>query len=172
MSFIGFAWNWLKSPAQWHGADGIPIRVVQHLGYTGLSLLAAALIALPLGALIGHHGRGGFLVVSMTNAWRAIPTLGLLVLMVILIGFSVLAWLVPLAVLAIPPILVNTYEGVAGVERDLKDAARGMGMTGSLDQDRDASRLATDHAGAANRSDIRGRHRDQRGRDRPGPLHH
>jgi osmoprotectant transport system permease protein len=129
MSFINFAWNWLKSPAQWHGADGIPIRVLQHLGYSGLSLLVAALIALPLGVLIGHSGRGGFLIVNLTNAWRAIPTLGLLILMVSLLGFSVLAWLIPLVVLAIPPILVNAYEGVAGVDRDLTDAARGMGMT-------------------------------------------
>jgi osmoprotectant transport system permease protein len=129
MSFITFAWNWLNSPAQWHGPDGIPIRLLQHLGYSGLSLLVAAAIALPVGVLIGHTGRGGIVVVNLANAWRAIPTLGLLVLMVILIGFSVLAWLIPLVVLAIPPILVNAYEGVAGVDRDLKDAARGMGMT-------------------------------------------
>jgi osmoprotectant transport system permease protein len=129
MSFIRFAWDWLKAPAQWRGSDGIPHLLLQHLGYTGLSLLVAALIALPVGVLIGHYGRGGFLVINLANAWRAIPTLGLLVLMVILIGFSVLAWLIPLVVLAIPPILVNAYEGVAGVDRDLKDAARGMGMT-------------------------------------------
>jgi osmoprotectant transport system permease protein len=129
MSFLSFAWNWLKSPAQWHGADGIPIRVLQHLGYSGLSLLVAAAIALPLGVAIGHSGRGSFVIVSLANVWRAIPTLGLLVLMVILIGFSVLAWLIPLVVLAIPPILVNAYEGVAGVDPGLKDAARGMGMT-------------------------------------------
>ncbi|HBW18088.1 MAG: ABC transporter permease [Streptosporangiaceae bacterium] len=129
MSFLSFAWNWLKSPAQWHGADGIPIRVLQHLGYSGLSLLVAATIALPLGVAIGHSGRGSFVIVSLANVWRAIPTLGLLVLMVILLGFSVLAWLIPLVVLAIPPILVNAYEGVAGVDPGLKDAARGMGMT-------------------------------------------
>jgi osmoprotectant transport system permease protein len=129
MDFINFAWDWIKSPAQWHGADDIQIRVVQHLYYTGLSLLVAALIALPLGVIIGHYGRGGYLVVNLANAWRAIPTLGLLILMVILIGFSILAWLVPLVVLAIPAILVNSYEGVAGVDPDLRDAARGMGMT-------------------------------------------
>jgi osmoprotectant transport system permease protein len=129
MSFINVAWNWLRAPAQWHGADGIPVRVLQHLGYSGLSLLIAALIALPLGVLIGHTGRGGFLVVNLANAWRAIPTLGLLILMVVLLD-NFLAWLIPLVVLAIPPILVNAYEGVAGVDRDLKDAARGMGMTG------------------------------------------
>jgi osmoprotectant transport system permease protein len=129
MEYLTYAWDFVTAPANWHGSDSIPLRVVQHLGYTGLSLLVAALIALPLGVAIGHYGRGGFAVVNLANAWRAIPTLGLLILMVILIGFNVLAWLVPLVVLAIPAILVNAYEGVAGVDPDLKDAARGMGMT-------------------------------------------
>ena len=57
MSFVSFAWNWLKAPAQWHGPDDIPMRVLQHLGYSGLSLLVAALIALPLGIWIGQIGR-------------------------------------------------------------------------------------------------------------------
>ena len=69
------------------------------------------------------------LVVNVANAWRAIPTLALLVLLTVWLGFNVLAWLVPLVVLGIPPILVNVYEGVAGVDAELKDAARGMGMT-------------------------------------------
>jgi osmoprotectant transport system permease protein len=129
LSFLTFAWDWLKSPQQWHGHSGIPIRVLQHLGYSGLALLIAAAIAVPLGLLIGHYGRGGFVVVNVANIWRAIPTLGLLILVVVLLGLGVLAWLIPLVALAIPPILVNTYEGVAGVDPDLKDAARGMGMT-------------------------------------------
>jgi osmoprotectant transport system permease protein len=129
MGFLNFAWDWLKSPAQWHGPDGIPVRVLQHLGYTALSVLIAAAIALPVGLLIGHYGRGGFTAVNIANVWRAIPTLGLLILLVVLIGFSALTWLIPLVALGIPPILVNTYEGVSGVDPDLKDAARGMGMT-------------------------------------------
>jgi osmoprotectant transport system permease protein len=129
MSFFSYAWDWLSQSQQWHGANGIPVRLVQHLVYTGLSLLIAALIALPLGVIIGHAGRGGTAVVSLANVWRAIPTLGLLVLMVIILAFSVATWLIPLVVLAIPPILVNAYEGVLGVDRGLKDAARGMGMT-------------------------------------------
>jgi osmoprotectant transport system permease protein len=129
MSFFSFAWDWLKTPAQWHGSDGIPIRLLQHVEYSGLSLLVAALIALPLGFWIGHTGRGGVIVVNIANAWRSIPTLGLLILMTIEIGFGLAAWLVPLVVLAIPPILVNAYEGVAGVDPGLKDAAKGMGMT-------------------------------------------
>lgn len=129
MGFLNFAFDWLKSPAQWHGPDGIPVRVLQHLGYTALSVLIAAAIALPIGLLIGHYGRGGFAAVNVANVWRAIPTLGLLILLVVLLGFSPLTWLIPLVALGIPPILVNTYEGVSGVDPDLKDAARGMGMT-------------------------------------------
>jgi osmoprotectant transport system permease protein len=129
MSFFSYAWDWLKQPAQWHGSGGIPIRILEQLGYTALSLLIAALIAVPLGILIGHTGRGAVLVVNVANAWRAIPTLGLLVLLAVTLGFSALAWLIPLVILGVPPILVNTYEGVAGVEPELKDAARGMGMT-------------------------------------------
>ena len=129
MSFFSFAWNWLKQPAQWHGSGGIPVRILEQLGYTALALLVATLIAVPLGILIGHTGRGALAVVNVANAWRAIPTLGLLVLLTIWLGFSVLAWLIPLVVLGIPPILVNVYEGVAGVDPELKDAAKGMGMT-------------------------------------------
>jgi len=134
MSFLNFAWNWLKSSAQWHGSSGIPVRILEHLLYSSVSLLVAALIAIPLGILIGHTRRGVFLAINMANVWRAIPTLGFLILMVILIGFATVvripvAVLIPLVALAIPPILVNTYEGVAGVDADLKDAALGMGMT-------------------------------------------
>jgi osmoprotectant transport system permease protein len=128
MSFFRFAGDWITTASHWHGSDGIPIRVLQHLGYCGLSLLIAALIALPLGVLIGHTGRGAFAVVSLANVWRSIPTLGLLILMVVWLGFSVVTWLVPLVALAIPPILVNTYEAVLGVDRGMKDAAKGMGM--------------------------------------------
>lgn len=129
MIFLNYAWQWLSGAQQWHGPGGIPVRTVQQLGYTGSSLLVAALIAVPIGLFIGHTGRGAFLIVNLANAWRSIPTLGLLVLAVITLGFSPLAWLIPLVVLAIPPIMVNTYEGVAGVDAGLKDAAAGMGMT-------------------------------------------
>ena len=130
MSYFRIAWHWLTQAQQWHGPSGIPARLAEHLGYTGLALALAAVIALPLGVAIGHTGRGGFVVVSLANFGRALPTLGLLVLVYILTFWSV-AWLIPLAALAIPPILVNAYEGVLGVDPDLKDAARGMGMTAS-----------------------------------------
>ena len=129
MSFFSYAWDWVTTSANWQGSDSIPQQIIAHLGYTVLPLLIAALIGIPLGVAIGHTGRGAVLVVNLANAWRAIPTLGLLILLAVYLGFSILTWLIPLVVLAIPPIIINAYEGVAGVDPDVKDAAKGMGMT-------------------------------------------
>jgi osmoprotectant transport system permease protein len=129
MSFFSWAWDWVTQAANWHGPGSIPQQIVAHLGYSALPLLIAALIGIPAGAAIGHTGRGATVVINVANAWRAIPTLGLLTLLVVLLGFSPLTWLLPLVVLAIPPVLVNSYEGVAGVDPAVRDAARGVGMT-------------------------------------------
>ncbi|MFL6056794.1 MAG: ABC transporter permease [Actinoallomurus sp.] len=122
------AWNWFTISAHWSGADGIPNRLLQHLGYSAIALAIAALIALPLGAIIGHTGRGGFVVVSFANLARAVPTLGLLLLVVTVTSIGITPVIVPLIALATPPILVNTYEGIRSVDTEIKDAARGMGM--------------------------------------------
>jgi osmoprotectant transport system permease protein len=122
--------DWLTSSQQWHGADGIPQRLLEHLTYSGLSLLFATLIGLSLGLLVGHTGRGAFAVASVVNLARAIPTFGLVVLVVTLAGLSTTPVLIALVALAVPPILINTFEGVRGVDPDTRDAARGMGMTG------------------------------------------
>jgi osmoprotectant transport system permease protein len=122
--------DWLTASTQWSGDDGIPNRLVEHLTYSGLSLLFAALLGLALGLLVGHTGRGTFAVASLANLARAIPTFGLVVLVVTLVGIQVTPVVVALVALAVPPILVNTFEGVRGVDADAKDAARGMGMTG------------------------------------------
>ena len=129
MSFFSYAWDWVTQSANWHGAGSIPQQILAHLGYAGLPLLIAAIIAIPAGVAVGHTGRGSVFVVNLANSWRAIPTLGLLVLLAVYLGFSFLTWLLPLVVLAIPPILVNAYEGVAGVDPGVRDAAKGAGMT-------------------------------------------
>ena len=127
--------NWLVdffgNPANWSGPGGIPVRVLEHIEFSLAALVLAALIALPLGLLIGHTRRGALLVVVAANAARALPTLGLVVLIVLLVGVGT-TWpvLIPLVALAVPPILVNTYEGVRGVDEDLRDAAYGMGLRG------------------------------------------
>jgi osmoprotectant transport system permease protein len=120
---------WLTDPANWTGAGGVPTRMREHLGYTLLTLLVAAVIAIPIGALVGHTGRGGFIVVSLANSLRALPTLGLLVILVLILGLGLGAPLIALVVLAVPPILAGTYAGVQAVDRSVVDAARGMGMS-------------------------------------------
>jgi osmoprotectant transport system permease protein len=127
---LASAWNWLTGAQQWHGPDGIPARLLEHAAYTGISLAIAVAIALPAGLWLGHTRRGGFISVSAANLGRALPTLGLLVLAFTVSSASSAAWLVPLVVLGIPPVLVNAYEGVLGVDPGLRDAAAGMGMTG------------------------------------------
>ena len=122
--------DWLTSAQQWRGADGIPHRFLEHLAYSGISLLVAALIGLTCGLLVGHTGRGAFAVASVVNVARAVPTFGLVVLVVTVIGLSTTPVLIALTALAVPPILINTFEGLRGVDPDAKDAARGMGMTG------------------------------------------
>ncbi|MFD4525650.1 ABC transporter permease [Streptomyces sp. NPDC058470] len=121
--------DWLTSSQQWHGDDGIPQRLLEHLTYSGISLLFATLIGLTFGLLVGHTGRGAFAVASVANLARAIPTFGLVVLVVTLAGLSTTPVLVALVALAVPPILINTFEGVRGVDADTRDAARGVGMT-------------------------------------------
>ncbi|WP_434582092.1 ABC transporter permease [Carbonactinospora thermoautotrophica] len=130
MSVLQLFLDWISQPAQWTGPEGIPARLAEHLWYSVVALAVAAAVALPAGLAIGHTGRGAFLVVNSANAARALPTLGLLVLVVTLVGLGLVPVLVPLIALAIPPILVNTYEGIRQVDADLRDAAEGMGMTG------------------------------------------
>ena len=119
---------WLGDPAHWVGSMGVPVRVLQHLEYTGLALLFALIIGLLLGALVGHTGRGGLLLVGVANALRALPTLGLLTLVVLVIGIGLVPPLAALIVLAIPPIMAGTYSGIQAVDPEMVDAARGLGM--------------------------------------------
>ncbi|GEL26577.1 glycine/betaine ABC transporter permease [Pseudonocardia sulfidoxydans NBRC 16205] len=126
MNFLG----WLFDPAHWSGAGSIPQRLVEHIGYTALTMLIAIVIAVPLGAWIGHTGKGGFLVVGSANGLRALPTLGVLILLVQWIGLGIVGPLIALVLLAVPPVLAGTYAGVRNVDASVVDAARGMGMRG------------------------------------------
>jgi osmoprotectant transport system permease protein len=142
-AMIGAVLTWLNDPAHWRDrpADsfvGIPSEVVSHLRFSGIALGIAVLIALPVGLAIGHAGRATS-VVAAVNGVRAIPAVGLLVLLAVVIaphffGRTNLGYLIPteivLSLIAIPPILANTYAGVQNVDPAARDAARGMGMTG------------------------------------------
>lgn len=124
-----YLWRFFSDPASWSGPDGIPARLAEHTAYSLLALAAALVVALPLGLWTGHTGRGGPLVTLLANAARALPTYGLLVLLVVWLGIGYLPVLVPLVALAVPPILLNTFEGVRAVDPRLTDAAVGMGMS-------------------------------------------
>jgi osmoprotectant transport system permease protein len=128
VNVLTFVDAFFSDAAHWHGYDGIPRRLLEHLQYTLLALSVAAAIGLPAGLLTGHTGRGGNAVAFVANAARALPSFGLLVLVVLLIGFGLLPVMIPLVVLAVPPILVTTYEAVRTVDPSPVDAARGMGM--------------------------------------------
>lgn len=130
MSIFLEALSWLTTPANWLGGSGILTRSAEHLGLTLLIVVLAALIALPLGTVIGHTGRDRWLV-SATGAARAIPTLGVLTLAGLWLGIGLAAPTLALLVLAVPPLLSATYSGIASTPRTTVDAARAIGLTES-----------------------------------------
>ncbi len=130
MNVIADVVSWLTDPAQWSGPDGIPVRTLQHLWYSLLATAIAAAVALPIGVFIGHTGKGALFAVNLTNLGRAIPSLGIIILMFTLVGFGLVPVLVALIALAVPPIVTNSYIGIRSVDRDVREAAEGMGMRG------------------------------------------
>ena len=128
MNVLHFINSFFSDSAHWHGYDGIPTRLREHIQYSLIALAIAAAIGLPVGLLTGHTGRGGNTVALIATAGRALPSFGLLVLMFVLLGLGLTPVMIPLVVLAVPPILVTTYEAVRSVDPSPVDAARGMGM--------------------------------------------
>ncbi|WP_163162093.1 ABC transporter permease [Arthrobacter sp. Alg241-R88] len=120
---------WLADPRHWTGSAGIPARLGEHLQYTGLVMLIATAIAVPVGLYVGHTGRGRVAIVALAGALRALPTLGLLTLFVLLAGIGLMPPVWALVILTVPPLLAGTYAGISSVDRNVVDAARAMGMT-------------------------------------------
>jgi osmoprotectant transport system permease protein len=131
MNFLQQALTFIFTAANWTGPAGLAARIVEHLQYTAVAVVFSVLIAVPVGLLIGHTGRGTFLVVTGVNALRALPTLGVLLLGVLLWGLGLVPPTVALMLLGIPPLLAGTYSGIANVDPAVVDAARSMGMTES-----------------------------------------
>ena len=145
---IGGVPTWFSKSENWWGTNGLVLHIRDHLIYSAIILFVAALIALPLGLLIGHTGRGVTFVAGIANGLRAVPTLGLVVLLYVALSPRIptnhrpflflpkgtvpvfIVVVIVLVMLAIPAILTNTYAGVQAVEPEVRDAARGMGMTG------------------------------------------
>ena len=134
MSLVGDVARWFADPANWQGSHGIPVRVLEHLELSGLAVAVGILIAAPIALYLGHVGRGGFIAINVANIGRALPSLALLAFALPLafsLGLGLGFWptLLALVPLAIPPILTNTFVAVRGVDRDVVEAARGMGLS-------------------------------------------
>ncbi len=128
--------EWFTTAEHWRGDFGVPHRLTEHALMSLAAVAAAMVIGLPLGIWLGHRGRGGALAINLANVGRAVPSLAILALVQQAIGLS--GWpgfgarpaFVALVALAIPPLVTNAYVGMRGVDRDVVEAARGMGMTG------------------------------------------
>jgi osmoprotectant transport system permease protein len=142
MNILSQAIAWLTDPANWQGPNGIPVRLTEHIAISVVSLAIALVIALPIGIWIGHTGRHATLAVNVANFGRALPSIAVIAIVLPITaaidpnaGFKVYPTLIAMVVLAVPPILVNAYAGMSGVDRDLIEAGRGIGM-----RDRDTLR--------------------------------
>jgi osmoprotectant transport system permease protein len=138
MGFLSDVVSYLTDGQQWHGQEGIPTLVFQHVQLTLVAVLVAGAVAIPIGTVLGHLRRGGVVAINIANIGRALPALALLILSVQWFGIAqpggVLSPLrsvpafVAMFALALPPMLANSYIGVAGVDDEVREAARGMGM--------------------------------------------
>lgn len=140
MNIFVDVWDYLATGSNWTGNAGILDYLVQQLLLTATALVLAVAIGLPLALWLGHIGRGGFLAINISNVGRAVPTFALLALLVTAdwpgiatfgpFGRAGIATLIALTLFALPPIITNTYVAVREVAGEVKEAARGMGMTG------------------------------------------
>ncbi|MCU1409780.1 MAG: transporter permease [Rhodoglobus sp.] len=131
MNLLADALAWIFSPDRLSGSSPLPLAIVQHLFYTFLAVLIAAAIAIPLGYYIGHTGRGRNIAIGVSGAARAIPSFGLILLLILVIGVTQkpLAATIAFVLLGIPSILAGAYAGLEAVDRRVIDAARAVGMT-------------------------------------------
>lgn len=129
MNLFSQAFSYIFDAGNWAGPTGIGARIIEHIWYSLLAVVISAAIAIPIGLLIGHLRRGEALVVGLVNALRSLPTLGILVFLVLVIGLGLVPPIIALVLLGIPPLLAGTYSGIANVDADVVEAARAMGMT-------------------------------------------
>jgi osmoprotectant transport system permease protein len=133
--FVAAVTSWLTTSSNWTGSTGIPELVWRQVLLSFAVVVGALLVGGGVGLVLGHSGRGGLVAVNAANAARAVPSLALLTLFAIVPAISLkwggfLAAFLALVILAIPPILTNTFVGMREVDADVRDAARAMGLTG------------------------------------------
>jgi osmoprotectant transport system permease protein len=131
---IGFIFDERPSPAGGTQVGGLSETwelMREHLWLSAVSMAIACALSIPLGLWLGHIGKGGFLAINASNVGRAVPSLALIAFFVAYLGIGFANVTAALVLLALPPILTNTYVGVRQVDRETVDSARGMGMTGA-----------------------------------------
>lgn len=122
--------GWLTTADNWWGKNGLAVALSEHVRYSLYALLGAIAIGLPIGLLIGHTGKGRFVAANLAGLWRAIPTIGVVGVLFDWKPLTLWPVLVALIILAVPPIMLNTAAGIDSVPPEVRDAARGMGLTG------------------------------------------
>jgi osmoprotectant transport system permease protein len=128
MGFLGSVLAWFASPAHWTGPGGVPIRLLEHVQISAEAMAVAIVVALPIGIALGHLHRLGNVAINVSNVGRAIPSFAILVIAFEIFGLGDIPAFAALTLLAIPPMLTNSYIGVRDVDAEVLDAARGMGM--------------------------------------------
>jgi osmoprotectant transport system permease protein len=121
--------GYLQDPSTWYGPGQTLELLLQHLGYTAAAVGIAAVIGIPLGLLLGHTGRAAWLVAALRNGTRALPALGLLVLVALALGSGFGAILVVLTVVAFLVILAATATGALDADREAVHSARALGLS-------------------------------------------
>ncbi len=128
--------DFLVDADSWSGRSGIANRLEEHVRYSVGATVAGIALALPIGIWLGHHRRFGTAAINIANIGRALPSFALIALSQQVVGLDELPFVGPttvfvaLVALAVPPILINAYTGMAEVPDEVRDAARGMGYTG------------------------------------------
>jgi osmoprotectant transport system permease protein len=137
MTLLGDVLRWFADPAHYQGSDAVQTRILEHLGVSALAVLAGVLIALPIGLYLGHTGRFGLVAVNIANVGRAIPSLAAIglampvaaTLLGVQNGLGFWPTFIAMVPLAIPPVFTNAYVAVRNVDREVIEAARGMGVS-------------------------------------------
>ena len=131
MNYFSDAILWLNDPLNWTNPGGLFDRLIEHLQITAWAVLIGCLIGWPIGIWLGHRGRGGSVVITLSNLTLALPTLALLTILPLTpLGFGQRPVIVALAVFAVPPLLANAYTGLRSIDPETLEAARGMGLSG------------------------------------------
>jgi hypothetical protein len=132
VNYLSNVWDWLADAAHWHGPEGVPQRLLEHLQICAVSLLFALLIAVPIGLVLGHYRRGGFLVINIANLGRAVPALAILLIAVLTFGIkSPPRYLTTIGIVSFPAFIAlvawplwRMPRGVGGPSRPMPPIAR------------------------------------------------